>query len=108
MPAGYQFPRVLVEWMLNPPRSWFLGHHCERCGLGVPLLTTWSNDPNPAPSIVVFPACPACSGPTSFAPPAWASPITLHRRIEWLGDRLPADRAAEVPTDPTACRLLIK
>ncbi len=66
LPAGFQFPRALVEWFLNPPRSWFLGSNCERCGLGVPLLTTSSNDPNPPPSIVVFPACPACGGKATF------------------------------------------
>lgn len=67
VPAGFQFPRALVEWILRPPRGWFLGHACERCGLAVPLLTTWSNDPDPPPSIVVFPACPACGGQTSHA-----------------------------------------
>jgi hypothetical protein len=66
-PAGFEFPRALVEWLLTPPRAWFLGHACGRCGLGVPLLVTWQNDPSPPPSIVVFPACPACGGPTSFA-----------------------------------------
>jgi hypothetical protein len=66
IPAGFQFPRALVEWLLNPPRGWFLGHNCERCGLGVPLLATWSNDPDPPPSIVVFPACPACGGKTTY------------------------------------------
>jgi hypothetical protein len=65
-PAGFEFPRALVEWVLHPPRGWFLGHACERCGLNVPLLATWSNDPNPPPGIVVFPACPACGGKTTF------------------------------------------
>jgi hypothetical protein len=67
VPPGFHFPRKLVEWLMNPPRSWFLGHACERCGLGVPLLVTYSNDPSPPPSIVVFPACPACGGATSWA-----------------------------------------
>lgn len=67
VPAGFRFSRALVEWLLHPPRPWFLGHHCGRCGLGVPLLSTWSNDPNPPTTIVVFPACPACGGKTSYA-----------------------------------------
>jgi len=66
-PAGFQFPRALVEWLLHPPHAWFLGHSCERCGLKVPLLMTSSNDPSPPPTIVVFPTCPACGGPTSHA-----------------------------------------
>lgn len=66
-PAGFQFPRALVEWLLHPPRDWFLGHACGRCGLGVPLVSTWATDPSPPPSIVVFPACPACGGRTSSA-----------------------------------------
>ena len=65
-PAGFEFPRALVEWLLRPPRGWFPGHCCERCGLGVPLLVTWSNDPDPPSSIAVFPACPACGGKTTF------------------------------------------
>lgn len=67
IPAGFQFPRALVEWLLGRPHAWFLGHHCERCGLGVPLLSRDSRDPNPPPTIVVFPTCPACGGPTSHA-----------------------------------------
>ncbi|HYH64252.1 MAG TPA: hypothetical protein VD866_06100 [Urbifossiella sp.] len=66
-PAGFQFPRALIEWLLNPPHPWFLGHNCERCGLGVPLLALDSRDPAPPPpTIVVFPACPACGGRTTF------------------------------------------
>ena len=67
MPADFEYPRALVEWLLRPPRDWFLGHACGRCGLHVPLLATWSNDPDPPKSIVAFPACPACGGRTSFA-----------------------------------------
>jgi hypothetical protein len=67
MPGDFEYPRKLVEWLLRPPRDWFLGHACGRCGLNVPLLVTWSNDPTPPKSIVVFPICPACGGPTSFA-----------------------------------------
>ena len=68
VPAGFQFPRALVEWLLDPPHPWFLGHNCERCGLGVPLRVTSSNDPvPPPPTIVVFPSCPACGGTTSSA-----------------------------------------
>lgn len=66
-PVGFEFPRRLVEWILNPPRDWFLGHACERCGLRVPLLSTYSNDPVPPPTVVVFPACPACGGRTTYA-----------------------------------------
>ncbi|QDU21276.1 hypothetical protein [Urbifossiella limnaea] len=73
-PAGFQFPRALVEWLLGRPHAWFLGHHCERCGLGVPLLTTDSRDPSPPPSIVVFPTCPACGGVTSHAANWWTEP----------------------------------
>ena len=64
---GYQFPRALVEWLLNPPHRWFLGHHCGRCGLGVPLRVLDSRDPNPPTTLVVFPSCPACGGVTSYA-----------------------------------------
>ncbi|HEX4613881.1 MAG TPA: hypothetical protein VH092_37215 [Urbifossiella sp.] len=32
----------------------------------MPLLVTWANDPDPPPSIVVFPACPACGGRPTF------------------------------------------
>jgi len=67
VPAGFQFPRALVEWLLRPPRGWFLGHTCGRCGLKVPLLVTWSNDPGPPATIVVCPTCPACGGVTSYA-----------------------------------------
>jgi hypothetical protein len=67
VPAGFAFPRPFVGWLLAPPRGWFLGHACERCGLMVPLLATWSNDPNPPPSIVAFPVCPACGGATTYA-----------------------------------------
>ncbi|HEX4611628.1 MAG TPA: hypothetical protein VH092_25760 [Urbifossiella sp.] len=73
-PAGFEFPRPLVDWLLAPPRGWFLGHACERCGLAVPLLTTWSNDPTPPQSMVVFPACPACGGQTSWAANWWTEP----------------------------------
>lgn len=66
IPPGFQFPRPLVEWMLRPPRGWFVGHACERCGLKVPLLSTWSNDPDPPPTVVVFPAFPACGGKTTY------------------------------------------
>jgi len=65
VPAGFQFPRALVEWLLSRPHSWFPGHACERCGLKVPLLIFDSTDPTPRPSIVVFPMCPACGGATS-------------------------------------------
>lgn len=65
MAADYQFPRALIEWMLNPPRAFWMGHNCERCGLTVPLYTTWANDPDPPPSVVAFPTCPACGGTTS-------------------------------------------
>lgn len=67
VPAGFEFPRALVGWMLNPPRGYWMGHHCERCGLAVPLLATWSNDPGPPPKLSVFPACPACGGRTTHA-----------------------------------------
>jgi hypothetical protein len=67
MPDGFVFPRALVEWILHPPRGWYMGRTCGRCGLNVPLLSTWSNDPDPPSSIVVFPTCPACGGRTSYA-----------------------------------------
>jgi hypothetical protein len=66
MPAGFVFPRALVEWILHPPRGWYMGRTCGRCGLNVPLLSTWSNDPDPPGTIVVFPTCPACGGRTSY------------------------------------------
>ncbi|HJZ55977.1 MAG TPA: reverse transcriptase-like protein [Gemmataceae bacterium] len=49
-------------------RAW-MGHHCGRCGMSVPLLTTWENDPDRPSSIVVFPTCPdpACGGKTLIA-----------------------------------------
>jgi len=65
VPAGFRFPRALVGWLLHPPRGWFPGHACERCGLTVPLLIFDSTDPTSRPSIVVFPTCPACGGTTS-------------------------------------------
>jgi hypothetical protein len=68
MPEGFEYPRELVSWLLHPPRDWFMGHACGRCGLNVPLLMTWTNDPDPPPkSIVVFPSCPACGERTSYA-----------------------------------------
>jgi len=69
-PARFQFPRVLVEWLLKPPRGWFFGHTCGRCGLRVPLLPNDSNDPA-TPPIRVFPSCPACGGTTSSAAGGW-------------------------------------
>jgi len=71
-PAGFQFPRALVEWLLDPPHAWFLGHTCERCGLKVPIPHAGSDDPRPRPSPAVFPACPACGGKTTF--PAGTEP----------------------------------
>ena len=65
--AGYRFPRSMVAWMLDPPRRFWMGHHCGRCGLCVPLYATWSNDPDPPPVLGPFPACPACGGATSHA-----------------------------------------
>jgi hypothetical protein len=67
MLAGYELPRRLLEWVLDPPRRYWMGHNCERCGLAVPLLTTWSNDPDPPSSVVAFPECPACRGRTTHA-----------------------------------------
>ena len=75
-PADFRFPRALVEWLVSPPRGWFLGRSCEGCGLSVPLLATWSGDPAPPGSIVVFPACPACGGVTSFAATCRTEPPT--------------------------------
>jgi hypothetical protein len=66
LPPDYQFPRALVEWMAGPARNYFMGHACGRCGLSVPLLSTWSNDPDRPAALKVFPSCPACGGPTSF------------------------------------------
>ncbi|MCE9566055.1 MAG: hypothetical protein K8U57_28885 [Planctomycetes bacterium] len=63
----YRLPRSLVEWMIAPPRAYWMGHHCERCGLGVPIFSTWANDPNPPSTVIAFPNCPACRGRTSFA-----------------------------------------
>jgi len=70
VPAGFRFPRALVEWLLKPPPGWFFGHTCGRCGLRVPLLPADSNDPA-APPVRVFPYCPACGGTTSSAAGEW-------------------------------------
>jgi hypothetical protein len=68
IPPGFQYPRDLVTWLLNPPRKWWLGHACGSCGLNVPLLETWTHDPDPPQGgVIVFPACPSCGSPTSFA-----------------------------------------
>ncbi|MFO0804415.1 MAG: hypothetical protein U0791_14990 [Gemmataceae bacterium] len=67
IPSGFSFPGELLAWLLHPPREWFLGHCCGRCGLKVPLILTWHNDPDPPPDgVIVFPQCPSCGGPTSF------------------------------------------
>jgi hypothetical protein len=68
LPADYRFPRRLVEWMVAPPggRSYFMGTHCGRCGLSVPLITHKSDDPDRPADLRAFPSCPACGGPTSF------------------------------------------
>ena len=67
MPDDFTFPRGMVAWMLDPPRAYWMGHHCGRCGLTVPLFLTWSNDPDPPPTVIAFPTCPACGGATSSA-----------------------------------------
>jgi hypothetical protein len=67
IPPGFQYPRRLVTWLLHSPRPWFLGHACGRCGMNVPLLLTWSNDPDPPQGgVIVFPVCLSCGSPTSF------------------------------------------
>jgi len=80
VPPGFQFPRTLVEWLLKPPRGWFFGHTCGRCGLRVPLLATDPHDPA-APPVAVFPTCPACGGRTSSAAGGWREP-EVHQRPE--------------------------
>ncbi len=65
--AEFRFPRGLVAWVLDAPRRFWMGHHCGRCGLAVPLYFTWSNDPDPPPDLRPFPHCPACGGITSHA-----------------------------------------
>jgi hypothetical protein len=67
IPDGFVFPGVFVAWLLDPPRPWWMGRNCGRCGMGVPLFSTWGDDPDPPPSVVAFPACPACGGRTSYA-----------------------------------------
>lgn len=69
MPPGFEYPRALIECLLNPPRDLLLVHHCGRCGLRVPIFLTWSNDPNPPADLTVFPTCPRpeCGGRTSYA-----------------------------------------
>jgi hypothetical protein len=65
IPAGFVFPPAFVAWLLDPPRGYWMGHHCGRCGMTVPLFNTWSNDPDPPPVLSPFPTCPACGGRTS-------------------------------------------
>ena len=73
----FRFPRVFVEWLLNPPRSFWMGHTCGRCGLSVPLHSTYSGDPNPPQDLRVFPTCPACGGVTSHAASYRPDPVAL-------------------------------
>ena len=65
--SEFRFPRVFVEWLLAPPRRFWMGHSCGRCGLSVPLYSTASDDPDPPKDLRVFPLCPACGGTTSHA-----------------------------------------
>jgi hypothetical protein len=67
MPANFEFPRALVEFVLNPPARFFFGHACEQCGLSVPICTLWDGKTGPRPDPTPFAACPACGGRTSFA-----------------------------------------
>ena len=60
IPEDYVFPIALVEFMLNPPRDFWMGHHFADCGLTVPVYTTWSNDPCPPVNLKAFPVCPKC------------------------------------------------
>ncbi|MFO0936323.1 MAG: hypothetical protein U0798_07420 [Gemmataceae bacterium] len=67
LPEDFRFPRALVEFILNPPRSYWMGHGCEECGLVVPIISTWDNDPDPPAKLRVFDDCPACGGMVSYA-----------------------------------------
>jgi hypothetical protein len=83
MPADFTFPRGMVAWMLDSPREYWMGHHCGRCGLTVPLFLTWSNDPDPPPDLAAFPICPACGGRTSYE--AQSRPATPNERGKSCG-----------------------
>lgn len=61
----FRFPRALVEWLLDPPHRFWMGHHCGRCGLSVPLHFTSSNGLDRPTDLRVFPLCPTCGGATS-------------------------------------------
>jgi hypothetical protein len=76
VPPGFMLPRPLVEFVLNPPRRFWFGHACERCGLQVPLFSTHAGDPNPPANVRTFPECPHCGGPTSFAATYQTGPKT--------------------------------
>lgn len=65
IPAGFEFPRALVEFMVRPGRPFFMGHHCERCGLSVPIYLLGADGFPPLSDLKVFPTCPACGGKTS-------------------------------------------
>jgi hypothetical protein len=67
VPAGFVFPPAFVAWLLDPPRDFWMGHTCGRCGMSVPLYFTHNNDPDPPPALSPFPTCPACGGRTSHA-----------------------------------------
>lgn len=60
-------PAPLVGWLLDPPRDYWVGHNCRRCGLSAPVLATRHNDSDPPPSVVAFQACPGYGGRTSSA-----------------------------------------
>lgn len=77
----YRFPRALVEWILDPPRAFWMGHHCGRCGLSVPLYSTHCGDPDPPKDLRVFPTCPACGGVTSHAASYRPDPVALAHEV---------------------------
>lgn len=66
IPDEFTFPESILAFVLNPPRDYWFGHHCGTCGLRVPILHTWTKDPDPPPALIVFPHCPACGGKTVY------------------------------------------
>jgi hypothetical protein len=64
--ADLRFPISLVEFLLHPPRDYWIGHSCKACGLMVPVFLTWANDPDPPPVLKAFPVCPSCAEITGY------------------------------------------
>lgn len=68
MSPKFEFPRVMVEWILRHTGGFAMFRGCERCGMRVPIAMPEWVKPSPVMSPAErcpFPQCPACGGPTS-------------------------------------------